>query len=283
MQLGIVMTGYGALAAVNAGVMRALEERGLQPFAVCGLHAGAWPAALYLAGHDAKEMNLAAAQAARMGGRMLRAGSAKALLCGRREALCAGRRMEHLLMAQAGVKAMALCARRGMTVCRVAHTFRRVVFSTRDCAAESGAAVCMQATVSFAARAAMSHPPFLAPQRWMGLEMIADGDAAFASRMLMAMGAQRVMVVEPVISVRRKMDALDLSCAAAEPWQARSLPEHALPLCIALDERFGALSIAQAVQIAQAGYDGAQRSLDGLLAALGMAQCRVLPFRGSVM
>lgn len=280
MQLGIVMTGYGALAAVNAGVMRALEERGLQPYAVCGLHAGAWPAALYLAGHGAGEMTLAAAQAARMGGRMLRPGRAKAMLCGKREALCGGQRLEHLLLAQAGAKTMALCARRGMTICRIAHTGRRVIFSTRDCAGDSGAAVCMQASVSFAARAAMSFPPFLAPQRWMGMELVADGDAAFASRMLMAMGAQRVLVVEPAVSLRRHMDALDLSCAAAEPGREKNLPEHALPLRIALDERFGALNIAQAVQIAQAGYDSAQRSLDCVLAAFGMAQCRVLPFRG---
>jgi len=216
MQLGIVMTGYGALAAVNAGVMRALEERGLQPYAVCGLHAGAWPAALYLAGHGAGEMTLAAAQAARMGGRMLRPGRAKAMLCGKREALCGGQRLEHLLLAQAGAKTMALCARRGMTICRIAHTGRRVIFSTRDCAGDSGAAVCMQASVSFAARAAMTMPPLLAPPAYMGSFLLGESDLAFAWRLSVQLGAQRVLMAVPDVSPKRKPDALDLVAIARQ-------------------------------------------------------------------
>ena len=137
----------------------------------------------------------------------------------------------------------------------------------------------MQASVSFAARAAMSFPPFLPTQRWMGMELLADADAAFASRVLMAMGAQRVLAILPVPSVRRRMDALDLACAAADTAHLLTLPPHAALLRVVLDERFGALSIEQSAQIAQDGYVCAQRALDGVLAALGMAQCRVLPFR----
>jgi len=283
MQLGIVMTGYGAYAAACAGVMRALEDRGLEPFAVCGIHAGAWPAALYLAGHEAAQMDCAARQAAHMGRKMMDPGSVRRMMSGKREALCDGRRLEHLLLAQAGAKALGLCARRGAFVCRTAHTGRRLVFATRDFAWDGGGAVCMQASVSFAARAAMGFPPFLPPQRWMGMELLADADAAFASRVLLAMGAQRVLVILPVPSMRRRMDALDLACAAADTAHLLTLPPHALPLRVMMDERFGALSIEQAAQIAQAGYVCAQRSLDGVLAALGMAQCRVLPFRKTMI
>ena len=282
MQLGIVMTGYGACAAACTGVLRALEQRGLQPFAVCGLHAGAWPAALYLAGHAAQETEQAIMQTARMGTRMLKTGNAQALLRGKREALCNAQRLEHLLLAQAGGRLLSMCARRGMLICRMAHTGRKLIFSSRDLPVHSGAAVCMQASVSFAARAAISLPPFLAPQRWMGMELVADGDEAFACHALMAMGAQRVLVIRPEISARRKMDALDLACAAADSSHLYSLPVHAMALHVALDERFGALDIAHMPEIAKAGYDSAQRSLDEALARLGMAQCRVLPFRGTI-
>ena len=73
MRLGVVLTGAGACAAASAGALTWLLDAGVSPCAVCGMQAAAWPAALYLAGYDAGRLRDAAAQAARMGRRLLRA------------------------------------------------------------------------------------------------------------------------------------------------------------------------------------------------------------------
>ena len=56
MRLGVVLTGVGAHAAAGAGVLRALEERGIEPHCVCGMDGGAFAAALYAMGKDAAEI-----------------------------------------------------------------------------------------------------------------------------------------------------------------------------------------------------------------------------------
>ena len=98
MRLGVVLTGAGACAAASAGALTWLLDAGVSPCAVCGMQAAAWPAALYLAGYDAGRLRGAAAQAARMGRRLLRAdASASAVLGMKKSALCRGRRLEKLL------------------------------------------------------------------------------------------------------------------------------------------------------------------------------------------
>jgi len=59
MRLGVVLTGTGAHAAACAGLLRALEERGIEPYCVCGMGGGAWPAALWaLRWSDSPKANL---------------------------------------------------------------------------------------------------------------------------------------------------------------------------------------------------------------------------------
>ena len=53
MRLGVVLTGIGACAAASAGALTWLLDAGVAPYAVCGMQAAAWPAALYLVGYDA--------------------------------------------------------------------------------------------------------------------------------------------------------------------------------------------------------------------------------------
>ena len=67
MRLGVVLTGIGACAAASAGALTWLLDAGVAPYAVCGMQAAAWPAALYLVGYDADRLRGAAVQAARAG------------------------------------------------------------------------------------------------------------------------------------------------------------------------------------------------------------------------
>ena len=73
MRLGVVLTGIGACAAASAGALTWLLDAGVAPYAVCGMQAAAWPAALYLVGYDADRLRGAAVQAARAGRRLLTA------------------------------------------------------------------------------------------------------------------------------------------------------------------------------------------------------------------
>lgn len=68
MRLGVVLTGIGACAAASAGALTWLLDAGVAPYAVCGMQAAAWPAALYLVGYDADRLRVAAVQAAVRGG-----------------------------------------------------------------------------------------------------------------------------------------------------------------------------------------------------------------------
>ena len=153
MRLGVVLTGAGACAAASAGALTWLLDAGVSPCAVCGMQAAAWPAALYLAGYDAGRLRGAAAQAARMGRRLLRAdASASAVLGMKKSALCRGRRLEKLLAAQTGERALGLCERQGVFLCRTARSGHVVAFCTQSVSQE-GTIVTLQASAGFAARA----------------------------------------------------------------------------------------------------------------------------------
>ena len=280
MRLGVVLTGAGACAACGVGVLEELERRSLLPYAVCGLQSGAWPAALYCAGHDRVRMWDALLQAQRMGGRLLApAPMLRAALRSRAPALLNGRRLEHLLRVQAGERILALCPRRGAFLCRTAKGGRRVIFATQAEAQEPGAVLVLQASLAFAARAAMAMPPFLAPVTWMGSPLVPEADVAAACGVLQAMGAQRVLVVEPQSSPQRYMDALELTAAATGMASMRDPVENAAVLRVVMPAQAGALSMGKLALCAEAGRRTAGAELDALLAQLGMAQCRVLPFR----
>ena len=280
MRLGVVLTGAGAYAACGVGVLEELERRNLLPYAVCGLQSGAWPAALFCAGHDRVRMWDALLQAQRMGGRLLApAPMLRAALRSRAPALLSGRRLEHLLRVQAGERILALCPRRGAFLCRTAKGGRRVIFATQAEAQEPGAVLVLQASLAFAARAAMAVPPFLAPVTWMGSPLVPDADVAAACGVLLAMGAQRVLIVEPHTSPQRDMDALELTAAAAGMSLLHEPIQNAAVLRAVMPAQAGALSMEKLALCAEAGRRAASAELDALLAQLGMAQCRVLPFK----
>ena len=197
MRFGVVLTGAGACAAASAGALTWLLDAGVSPCAVCGMQAAAWPAALYLAGYDAGRLRGAAAQAARMGRRLLRAdASASAVLGMKKSALCRGRRLEKLLAAQTGERALGLCERQGVFLCRTARSGHVVAFCTQSVSQE-GTIVTLQASAGFAARAALARPPFVSALEWMGSPLLPLDDLPLACRLLTALGAQRVLVVAP--------------------------------------------------------------------------------------
>ena len=278
MQLGIVMTGYGALAAVNAGVMRALEERGLQPFAVCGLHAGAWPAALYASGMSVESMEKALHQAAGMGRRMIAPKwyerFTQADAC-RSE----GIRLNQLLAAQTGRQVLSLIPGIAVFPMRMLRTGQRVVFSTRGYMVEPDTMLVMQAGLGFAARAAMGFAPFLSPMQYLGSSLVGDADIAFACRQLLHLGMQRVLVIHPCPSVRHVPDAMDLAAGMLDLAAHQPLERDIGVLRVVMPDHIGALSLHMLAECARAGEEAAAQQMDSILDQMGMAHCRILAFK----
>ena len=283
LRLGLVLCGEGACAACGVGVLKELWRRGLEPVAVCGMLAGAWPAALFCAGFDAEQMTQATVQTQRAGKRLLLEGwLGRRRLLGGAQALCGGGAIRQLLLAQVGERMLVLSRRDGLFLCRTAKSGRRVIFASQAYVQEPGAALVTQVSTGFAARAAMAAPPFLQPMTWLGSPLLAETDTAFACRQLMAMGVQRVLVVMPQPSPQRDMDALDLASARWHWQEAESLPENTALLRVPMPAEVGALSLGRLLPCVEAGEQAAAAELDRALEALGMARCRVLPFRRSV-
>lgn len=279
MRLGVVMTGTGAHAAACAGALRALEERGIKPHCACGMDGGAWTAALFALGKDGKEMREIICRTEPTGRRLLRpTAGAYAVMEGKKQALCDGKRLEKLLVMQAGHRVLSLCERIAIFPCRLARNGRRIVFSTRPFDPEN-AMLAMQASVSFAARAAMAMPPLLAPPEYMGSFLLGENDVSVACRMLVQLGAQRVLVFAPQVSSKRKPDALDLAALDRQSGMEYAEEEtHAGILPLVMPETVGAGMLHHASSCELAGYYAAREQLDAVLDGLGMAGCRILPF-----
>lgn len=276
MHLGVVMMGAGAHAAASVGVMRELERRGIAPYAVCGVHSGAWPAALYAAGLSLMSMEKALHQAAKAGSRMIapmwyERFSGNSMPC--------GVRLNHLLSAQTGQRILSLCPGTALFPCRMNRTGQRVIFSTRVYMQDAEAMLATQASVSFAARAAMGFAPFLAPVEYMGSPLMSDMDLGFACRQLMLLGAHRVLLIQPSPSPRRIMDALDLASGALGLAAQSTYEQETGVLHVPMPDTAGALSLAALEDCARAGETAAAQSLDAVLDRLGMARCRILAFR----
>ena len=278
MRLGVVLTGIGACAAASAGVLTWLLDAGVAPYAVCGMQAAAWPAALYLVGYDADRLRGAAVQAARAGRRLLTAdASARDVLGMKKSAICRGRRLEKLLAAQTGERALGLCERQGVFLCRAARSGHVIAFCTQS-VTQDGAIVTLQASTAFAARAALSRPPFVSTMEWMGSPLLPMDDVPLACRLLQTMGAQRVLVVAPQTALRHQPDALEQASGFFVPC-AREMGENVSVFRIPLPEKFGALSLSDLLLGADAGREAAAQGMEAALMRLGMPLCRVLPFR----
>lgn len=278
MRLGVVLTGIGACAAASAGALTWLLDAGVAPYAVCGMQAAAWPAALYLVGYDADRLRVAAVQTARAGRRLLTAdASARDVLGMKKSAICRGRRLEKLLAAQTGERALGLCERQGVFFCRAARSGHVVAFCTQS-VTQDGAIVTLQASTAFAARAALSRPPFVSPMEWMGSPLLPMDDVPLACRLLQTMGAQRVLVVAPQTALRHQPDALEQASGFFMPC-AREMGGNVGVFRIPLPEKFGALSLSDLLLGADAGREAAAQGMEAALMRLGMPLCRVLPFR----
>ena len=278
MRLGVVLTGIGACAAASAGALTWLLDAGVAPYAVCGMQAAAWPAALYLVGYDADRLRGAAVQAARAGRRLLTAdASARDVLGMKKSAICRGRRLEKLLAAQTGERALGLCERQGVFLCRAARSGHVVAFCTQS-VTQDGAIVTLQASTAFAARAALSRPPFVSPMEWMSSPLLPMDDVPLACRLLQTMGAQRVLVVAPQTALRHQPDALEQASGFFMPC-AREIGGNVGVFRIPLPEKFGALSLSDLLLGADAGREAAAQGMEAALMRLGMPLCRVLPFR----
>ena len=280
MRLGIVMTGAGVHAAAAVGVLDALARREIEPHAVCGVLGGAWPAALYGAGMEPEEMHALLAQAAKRGRGLFAPGaSVRALARGRATTLWDARRLERMLSLQTGQRMLSLCPRAAVFPCRTLRSGYPVLFTTRSYPQESGAMLSMQASLAFASRAALMPPPLFSAMRWMGSTILPLADEALACRQLLLMGAQRVLIVSPQPSPRTEPDALDLAAAGFMRGTDAQPPAQAVVLRVPMDDGIAALSIEKLPACVQCGKRAAEREIDECLSRMGMANCRVLPFR----
>lgn len=278
LRLGVVMMGAGAHAAANIGVLRELERRGIVPHAVCGIQAGAWPAALFAAGMSLQSMEKALHQAARAGRRMI-APVWYERFTPLSTRMSSGARMNRLLSIQTGERILSLCPGAAVFPCRMIKNGQRVVFSTRGYMCDAGSMLAMQASVSFAARASMGLAPFLAPMEYMGSCLTGDADPAFGCRQLMLLGADRVLMIEPVLSPRRVPDALDLASGAVALAAKRPGEQETGVLRVTMPDTAGAFSLSRLEACAWAGEQIAARDLEDVFDRMGMARCRVLAFR----
>lgn len=278
MRLGVVMTGAGAHAAANIGVLRELERRGNQPHAVCGLCWGAWPAALFAAGMSMQSMEKALHQAAKAGRRMIAPVWYERLVHFHAR-MPSGVRLNHLLSAQTEGRMLPLCPGTAVFPCRMARTGRRVIFSTRSYMPDGDAMIAMQVSAGFAARAAMGFAPFLSPAAYMGSYLLGETDLAFACRQLELLGAHRVLIVDPVSSPRHMPDALDLAAGVIRIGAGQKFEPEIGVLRVTMPDGAGALSLARLEECAAAGERAAAQALDDLFDGMGMAHCRVLAFR----
>lgn len=277
MHLGVVMMGNGAHAAASAGVMQELEARGIEPCAVCGMQGGAAAAAMYLSGLGAKEMMDAASAASALRGKVMPAWPVAARRLKKPgAALLRPGGIERLLLEYGGHRLLPLCPRTGVILCRHLRTGHHVVFSSRSYEPERNTLLCMQVTTGFAARAAIAMPPFFSPMSWLGSSLLPESDVTFACRQLFLLGAQRVLVIAPALSVRSEPDALDLSGGlllhGIEP------DTRVAVLHVPMPDAVGAMAIHKTPACAEAGRMAAKRELDRLFNEMGMAFCRVLPF-----
>ncbi|MFR3407582.1 MAG: hypothetical protein ACLTV6_14215 [Christensenellales bacterium] len=271
MRLGVVLTGIGACAAASAGALTWLLDAGVAPYAVCGMQAAAWPAALYLVGYDADRQRGAAVQAARAGRRLLTAdASARDVLGMKKSAICRGRRLEKLLAAQTGERALGLCERQGVFLCRAARSGHVVAFCTQS-VTQDGAIVTLQASTAFAARAALSRPPFVSPMEWMGSpllpRMTCRWPAACCKRC-----AQRVLVVARDCappSAGRARTGKRHACHARGRWKRRRFPHSSA----------GEVRCRFLILLGADAGAGRRAEMEAALMRLGMPLCRVLPFR----
>ena len=282
LRLGVVMTGNGAHAAACAGVLHALCARGIEPCAVAGVQGGALAAALYLSGQEPAQMLNAIAAAADLGKKLLpMQRPAQRAIRGGEPAFFRSGKLERMLEEHTGRRLLAVSPRTGVFLCRFVRTGRHVIFSTRAYPQEGGAMLNMQTSIGFAARAASALPPFLSPVSWMGSPLLPETDLDFACRQLFLLGAQRALIIRPVLSVHTPPDVVDLTSMALAYGMDR-MPQKGCTavLNIPMPDGVGALSFQKMPACVRAGKETAEQQLDQLLEQMGMAYGRILPFKG---
>ena len=113
---------------------------------------------------------------------------------------------------------------------------------------------------------------------WMGANLLPVQSLHEAARLLLTVGAQRILVVEARICAQAKPDPLWLTAACAEPWEQGEIPQ-AVRLAVQMPPHIGTLSFSEITTCMEMGRQAAERELDRLLECMGIACCRVLPFK----
>lgn len=251
-RLGILMMGEGVGALCVLGVMRALEEHGLSPYCVCGMSMGAYPAALWSAGMDTKQAEEAALHAATLGKKLLDK-DWKAYAGLRTSGLIRGKKIARLLSDQTQALSVRDCVKQVSFLCMAIPSRRSVLFSPHREEENTVGIWTHHAPIWFAARAALSEPPFIRPANFVGVPLCASEDVKAGIGALYAMGATHVLCVSGVYTRSIPQNIYDF--AAWERNERIFSRVHGVrKLDVLLGEKISPLGFGAARQCVQAGF-----------------------------
>lgn len=272
-RLGVLMAGDGVGALGAVGVMRALAQKDIAVHAVCGMGAGAYPAALWACAMDAQQTDACLDVVCTRGARLLDY-DRLSLLRGCGVAATKGTRIARLLLEQTRGLSLSACERRVAFLCMAIPARRTVAFSPES---PPGTELIWthHAPVWFAARAALGAPPLVRPASFVGVPVCAHPDAREGIHALYALGATHIAAVYPVYARAAPRQLSDLTY-----WENALHIERALRgvrcIRIMLPEYIQPLTFAAIHDCVRAG----KRASDAIsLQAWEADGGRIVPFR----
>jgi len=280
---GVLFSGMGVYAATQLGVLRALEESGLQPGALAGVGAGAWIAGLYACKPDARGVHAAIREACGQGRRLLdpdrRAALGPLYVGGRLQGLIRGDRLAALLVKQTLGRSLSE-VEAALAIPTVALPTRKTLVFSNHYPPEDGEAVwTQQAPVSLAIRAAMSIPALMRPALWMGVPLIGTAGLSEGMAALGQLRVKHALCVDASAQVPKgRLNVWDIAALCGP----RTQPTDCRPDWIMLTPRVPETVHASALEAldicVEAGYNAALETIPRLKALMGGGLGKVLAF-----
>lgn len=284
MLFGVAFSGMGMYAATQLGVLRALEENGVEPAALVGVGAGAWIAGLYACNPNARGVYAAFREACGRGKRLLDPdwrGLVWGMSAGNGfQGLIRGDRLIALLEEQTGRRMLADLNLPLAIPTLALPTRKTLVFSNR-CPPDNGDAVwTQQAPVSLAIRAALATPALMSPALWMGVPLVGVAGMGVAMAALKQLRVKHALCVNA--GAQRPRGKLDI-------WEIAALSAGAhdeIPACAAdwsmLTPRVPEtvrMSEVEALDLCvEVGYSEAQAAIPRVKGWVGNRPGKVLAF-----
>ena len=276
MAFGVVFSGMGVYAATQLGVLRALEEGGLQPTALAGVGAGAWIAGLYACMPDSCAVYAAMREAFAHGRRLL--DFDRRCARGGFQGLIGGNRLAALLEQQTKGRPLSGLELSLAIPALALPTRKTLIFASR-CPPEDGDTVwTQQAPVSLAIRAAMSVPTLVRPALWMGVPLIGAAGIGEAMEALRQLRVMRGLCMDACAQrPKGKLNVWDIAALSARP-EPPNCPGGWHRLAPRVPDTVHASALEALDVCVQAGYAAALEALPRIKAQGGGCGGKVLSF-----